>query len=742
MASHASVRGMYTSRRYPRRALHVAARGAVSTTDARMVWLSSLVHLRAVAVAFAAGLAAVLLLLWMSHRNAGRLAEAAAWRAHTDEVTAEAWSVLARVEEAETSGRGFVITGDERFLPGQAAVVARLQARIDRLRRLTADNPDQQRRLDRLAPLVQTRLETTQRGIALRRARGYAPAAALVGTLEGKRQQDAIRDLLTEMIDEENRLQAEREAAVRDKARRVDATLLGGALLASGLLVFAFVAVDRESRRRRDSEAEARRQAATVEDLYENAPCGYHSLGPDGTVLRMNATELRWLGYARDELVGRKRFKELLASESVARFEEAFPRFLATGAIRDLELELLCRDGGRIPVIVSASAVRDEAGAFVMSRSTVFDVSDRRRAETERDRFFELSSDLLCVCGLDGVFRRVNRSWEGALGYSREELTRTPFVELVHPEDREPTVAEFERQVQRGESVISFENRYRHKDGSWRWLQWSSMPDLPNQQVLAVARDVTEQRRRQDELLHAQQRAEAAAKELESFSYSVAHDLRSPLRSLDGFSQALLEDYGDALDETGRHYLLRIRNGAQRMGDLIDDLLTLSRITRAELVRQPVDLSALVRSVAEEVARHEPEREVEVTVADDARASADPRLLRVALENLLANAWKFTRGREPARVEFGLEDGGGTPAYFVRDNGVGFDMKYADKLFAPFQRLHSAREFEGTGVGLATVARVVRRHGRRVWAEAEPERGATFRFTLPDGPPPGATQEA
>jgi DNA-binding response OmpR family regulator len=215
-------------------------------------------------------------------------------------------------------------------------------------------------------------------------------------------------------------------------------------------------------------------------------------------------------------------------------------------------------------------------------------------------------------------------------------------------------------------------------------------------------------------------------KELEAFSYSVSHDLRAPLRAIDGFSQALLEDYAGLLDERGRDYLGRVRGAAQRMGELIDDLLLLSRVSRAELRRGPVRLTETARAVAAELASKHPERSVAVEIAEGLVAEADGRLCRVLLENLLGNAWKFTAKTREARVEVGMAGS----AYFVRDNGAGFDMRYAEKLFAPFQRLHGEAEFPGTGIGLATVHRIVDRHGGRVWAEGAVGRGATLFFTL------------
>jgi PAS domain S-box-containing protein len=233
----------------------------------------------------------------------------------------------------------------------------------------------------------------------------------------------------------------------------------------------------------------------------------------------------------------------------------------------------------------------------------------------------------------------------------------------------------------------------------------------------------------------------AANRELEAFSYSVSHDLRAPLRGIDGFSKLLLEKYATAIDDKGRHYLERIRAASQRMSQLIDGLLTLSRITRTEPRRARIDLGIMAREMAEELQKSEPEREVAFSIVNSAPAEGDPDLLRVVLDNLLRNAWKFTSQRPKAQIEFGIVpsppstnegpgDGLGQTVYFVRDNGAGFDMEYAGKLFAPFQRLHDASEFEGTGIGLATVQRILLRHGGRIWGEGIVDQGATFWFTI------------
>ena len=252
--------------------------------------------------------------------------------------------------------------------------------------------------------------------------------------------------------------------------------------------------------------------------------------------------------------------------------------------------------------------------------------------------------------------------------------------------------------------------------------------------AVLVIRDITERARasRALEALNAQ--LEAANDELEAFSYSVSHDLRAPLRAIDGFGLALLEDYGSRLDASGKDYLRRLRAATESMARLIDDLLRLSRVTRAKLWWADVDLSAMCREIAADLAASAPERRVDFAIADGMTLRGDPRLLRQAMRNLLENAWKFTGKAPSARIEVAAQAGrehGTDPVYFVRDDGAGFDMRRADKLFGAFQRLHAASDFPGSGIGLAIVRRIFHRHGGRVWAEAAVGEGATFYFTIP-----------
>jgi light-regulated signal transduction histidine kinase (bacteriophytochrome) len=260
----------------------------------------------------------------------------------------------------------------------------------------------------------------------------------------------------------------------------------------------------------------------------------------------------------------------------------------------------------------------------------------------------------------------------------------------------------------------------------------------PSKEIDRLLLNIMNREKAEEEILKLNQQLEtrvaqleAAVYELEHFAYSVSHDLRAPLRAIDGFSQIVLQDCGDNLNKEGRENLERIRSASQRMGLLIGDLLQLARHTRSKMHCAPVDLSALARALASQLQKREPERCVEFVIEPDLCADADASLMRVAMEHLLENAWKFTSKQTSAKIEFGRTTRDGAPAYFVRDNGVGFDMTYADKLFGVFQRLHAPADFPGTGIGLATVHRIIRRHGGRVWAQGELNRGATFYFALP-----------
>jgi PAS domain S-box-containing protein len=356
--------------------------------------------------------------------------------------------------------------------------------------------------------------------------------------------------------------------------------------------------------------------------------------------------------------------------------------------------------------------------AYVTKRNQVI-AQDATRRALQLAAIVESSGDAIVGSSLDGIIRSWNEGAERLFGHAATEVIGQPLTVLGSKED-----AALIARVARGEQVAPVDAVRRHKRGTALAVSLTISPIRDARGALVgaslAARDIS-----------ARKRAEA---ELEAFNYSVAHDLRSPLRAIDGFASLLARDHAPKLGEHGLRLLQRVRDGAARMGLLIDGLLALGHLTRVGLRTQQVDLSQLARATLDRLREAQPGRAVEVAIGDGIVATGDGALLGSVVENLLGNAWKFTRDTANARIEFGAREEAGRTVYFVRDNGVGFDMAHASKLFGVFQRLHGQNEFEGTGVGLATVERIVRRHGGTIWAEAKPGEGACFRFTLLDRP--------
>ncbi len=406
-------------------------------------------------------------------------------------------------------------------------------------------------------------------------------------------------------------------------------------------------------------------------------------------------------------------------------------RHLGDRSYDDVDLELAQDLANHAALAISNARLVEALRASEQVRKAQ---QDGVRANRFLDAIIEHIPDMVFV--KDAVhlaFTRFNLAGEQLLGVPRSALIGKTDLDLF-PAEQAGFFQAKDRETLAGKQLVEIAEEPIETAAGKRWLHTKKVPILDDDgtplYLLGISHDITARKLADEQLRAAKVQAEAANQELEAFSYSVAHDLRAPLRGIDGFSQALLDDYGDRLDEDGRGYLDRVRKLAQRMAELIDDLLALSRVTRADLTVENVDLSALVHAAVARLQRLEPERSLEVVVAPGLMVKADERLLSIALDNLLGNAWKFTSKVAIPRIELGSEDTDAGVRYFVRDNGAGFDRQYAHKLFGVFQRLHTEAEFSGTGIGLATVSRIIHRHRGRVSAESELGAGATFYFTL------------
>ncbi len=543
---------------------------------------------------------------------------------------------------------------------------------------------------------------------------------------------------------------------VRDDGSRISARIQAFPLIGADGAASGFIEVIEDITKRKQAEKALKEKDEQYRLLFEGNPHPMWVYEVETLVfLAVNEAAVRHYGYSRDEFLSMT-IKDIRPPEDVPRLLEYVSRTVPgvgdAGVWRHRK-----KDGTLIWVAIAyQSLVFDGRNAEVV---LAHDVTERIKAEEEirrlnvelerrvverTDQFEAVTEELQAIfSALPDLFFRLDhdgtildykaRAFADLYAPPQEFLGKR--MQDVMPSDVSRLFQEALERLRATNSLTCIEYALTMPQGEEHYE--ARLLPIFETQIIAIVRTITERKQAEEEIrqlnVDLQRRAhelEAANKELESFSYSVSHDLRAPLRHVDGFSKALLEDFGERLDDDGKMYVQRLRAAAQGMGQLIDDMLKLANVTSCELSRQKVNLSRIAQIIALELKQTQPEREVTFSIADNVTAFGDARLLRVVLANLLGNAWKYTGKRDEATIEFGVTEAGGAMAYFVRDNGAGFDVTYADKLFGAFQRLHTSEEFEGSGVGLATVQRIVRRHGGNVWAEGEVGKGATFYFTL------------
>lgn len=437
-------------------------------------------------------------------------------------------------------------------------------------------------------------------------------------------------------------------------------------------------------------------------------------------------------GPASGEPVSPRRFfkngKELKAEDLP--MQEAAAR---NQVVEGSEFDVKVPSGKSLTLMGAASPLRDEKGKVRGAVAAFLDITARREIEEQNfEHLHILEQANVFVRDMDGKIIFWNMGVEKIYGYSMDEAIGKTSNELLKTEFHEPLPDILRDLTAKG----TWEGELVHtrKDGvkiisSSVWTFYQADKNHAGM-IIEANTDITERKKAEEAAVEYSKNLEIANKELEAFSYSVSHDLQAPLRALDSFSELLIEDYGQKIDETGQDYLKRIRKATQTMSQLINDMLKLSRVVRSEIRIDLVHLSEEAKVIAGELQAGQPERKVKFVLAPDILVAGDRGLLDIALNNLLENAWKYTSKNPNALIEFGQTQQNGEKVFFVRDNGIGFDMIYSDKLFQPFQRLHTDKEYPGTGIGLAIVQRIIRRHGGRIWAESEVGKGTTFYFTI------------
>ena len=686
--------------------------------------------------------AAVILLFsgWKSHQNTTRFAEAAGWQKHTYEVLRTLEGTVAGVVDAETGQRGYLLTGDEAYLDTYREATNNLGQITRHLKDLTSDNPNQQKRIQTLEPLIEKKLAELQRTIDLRRKEGFAAANKVVLEGSGKGLMDQIRTLAAEMANEETDLLRLRTQKADESMARSARAIAAGTFVSISLLVLCFGLLRRElTERKRAQEALAKSEkwfSTTLGSIGD----AVIAADMNGAVSFMNSVAQSLTGWSLEEARGKSMdlVFDIVNRETRRPAENPVKKVFREGKVIGLadHTLLISKSGQEFEIEDSAAPILTDGeegfGVVLVFR----DVTGLNQVRAELEKYFTLSIELLCIAGADGYFKRLNPAWEKVVGFSTEELLAKPFLEFVHPDDRQATIQENER-LGAGNDTISFENRYLCKDGSYKWLMWSATPSAEHQTVYAVARDITELKHTQAALVAAKEEAERSNKFKDQFLSTMSHELRTPLNAVLGFSDLLVEERYGPLNDRQRRYVTHIHTGGKHLLQLINDILDLSKIEAGRL-QLALESVAIDRSFAEVIDTLRPladkkSQSLTVHASPDLSVRADTTRFKQILMNLLGNAIKFTP--EGGKIELAVQQLGEVVRVEVRDSGPGVPLEEQQHVFEAFHRLQqSEKGAEGTGLGLAITRRLVELHGGYLGLESKLGSGSCFYFTLPTVP--------
>lgn len=502
---------------------------------------------------------------------------------------------------------------------------------------------------------------------------------------------------------------------------------------------------------RKRAEQEVMETQERFSDFFKNAPIGFHIFGPDQIIVDINDAELEMIGYSRDEIVGKKTWAELIIPEERRQFKEHWHNIISKGQVKNLEYTLVHKDGHHINVILNASSRFDKNSNLINTRGSVLNITERKRSEQEIERIFNTTGYMICVANMEGYFKRVNFSFEQTLGYSSRELLKKPFFEFIHPDDIEKTKAVIAEKLSKGVQVIGFENRYRCKDGSYKWLSWTSRPIVEEGIMYAIAYDITARKKAEQATYKLNKELEAKNKELESILYAASHDLKSPLVNIQGFGYELSKNYdlirsalssrekvnnmdkavNIALNEHIPNALDFISASSVKMDSLLSGLLDYCRLGTAVMNIRHIDMNTMTTDVSENMEYQIKEAKAEVDIEPLPPCIGDPAQINRVFTNLLTNALKFLDESRPGKIRIYGKSQDGHSVYCVEDNGIGVAPEHHEEIFEIFYQLEPEKR-KGDGLGLTIVKRIIDRHNGKIWIESEKGKGSKIFVSLPN----------